>query len=612
MSKIKIAVLVAVALVTTVRGAEKPAAPAGNTDWNQWRGPNRNGLAPDSPKLADTWGPDGPVQLWKSEESIPGGAKGDYSNYGSCVVAKGKVYLYVHWKDYQNQPGAADVVVCLDANTGKTLWKTSFPGFPQGCYSSTPYVGDGKVYAVGSKGVYCLDAETGQEIWKTPSLGNSVSSSPALVDGVLVVSTGIGKPGEERVLDGKGKGTGDFGLFKGFDPATGKELWACPQANVTTHGRTPGDINSSAGVWVTDKGPRIITNTGRLTCVNPKNGAVIWQSDEDVCGPGTPTIVGDVCITADKVAGYRLWPNKAEKLFGVQQYDRAASYLLYDGHVFATCSGMLQCLDLTGKILWQKTVSGKCGSPVIADGKIFWVCDDRGDKILMTRATPSMPEKFFVARVPVLEFTTPAVCGGKLFLRCKDGAVCYDLMKPPAAVATASKGPAPSSDSKTKALISCVDVSPSYPWDKQTQLKAWPPEIKEDAATVDWATNKTLSADGKIDFTEVQDARQMQTKACVVYARVVLEAASPGRLTLSMSVADTPGRPSGLNVFVNGASVLRQDVHHGPHKPHEELVVDLVAGRNTLLFRDSVANGDWFLQVKATALDGLVVKQVAP
>lgn len=609
------ALVVAVALVTAVSGADKTATPAGKTDWNQWLGPNRNGIAPESPRLADQWAPEGPVMVWKSAENIPGGAKGDYSNFGSPVVANGKVYLFVH-----DLPGSADVVFCLDANNGKTLWKTSFPGFPQGCYSSTPYVGEGKVYVVGSKSMYCLDAQTGKAIWKTACLGNSVSSSPALVDGVLVVSTGIGKFNQERELDGKGSADGDWGLFKGFDAASGKELWACPEASVGIHkGKNQGSVNSSAGVWVTDKGPRIITNTGKLTCVNPKNGKAIWQGDEQALYAGTPTIVGDLCITGPatgKMAGYRLRPDKVEKLFETGAGDRGSSFLLYDRHVYANCMGMLRCLDLSGNTLWQKTFGGKISTPVIADGKLFWVSDDKGE-ILMANATPTMPEKFYVASIPVLEFTTPAICGGRMYLRLKDGVACYDLTKPPPGAATAAKDPvtikdpAPSSVPASKALITFVDVSPSYPWDKESQLKPWPPENQEEASALDWATNKELSADGKINFREVQDARQMSTKASVVYARVVLEAAAPGKLALSMSIADTPGRPSGLNVFVNGKNVLRQDVHHGAHKPHEELVVDLVAGKNTLLFRDSVAGGEWFLQVQAKALNGLVVKQVA-
>jgi outer membrane protein assembly factor BamB len=371
------------------RAAENPAALAGNADWNQWRGPNRNGVAPKGPKLADAWGPSGPVPVWKSEEKIVGGPKKGYSNYGSPVVAQGKVYLYVH-----DQAGAADLVYCLDAASGKTLWKKSYPGSPDGCGSCTPYVGGGRAYAVGTLGMYCLEAETGKEVWKTPGLSKDpkgdVNSSPALVDGVLVVFAGSGKHLNPGITDP----SRESGVLKGFDPATGKELWACPQA--TADPNRNGDMSTSAAVWNTSRGPKLITQTGKLTCVNPKDGSVISQHDDYIfTSPGTPAIVGDVCIVAGKVAGYRLGLDKAEKLFGGNEADRCGSYLLHEGHVYGDFGGIYRCFDRGGKILWQKSAgTGGISSPILADGKIFHVVGDKTEskvKLAMFSATPTMP-----------------------------------------------------------------------------------------------------------------------------------------------------------------------------------------------------------------------------
>ena len=588
------------------------AALAGETDWNQWRGPNRNGIAPDSPKLADEWGKDGPVQLWKSEEKIPGGFKTAFSNFGSPVVAKGRVYLYVHWPDYEGQTNGADVIVCLDANTGKTLWKTSYPGLPKGLCSSTPYVGDGKVYTLGTSGMYCLDAETGKEVWKVPSPGlpgdNGLNSSPALVDGVLVVNGGSGKHLNPNVKD-PGK---ESSCFKGFDPATGKELWSCPQA--TADANLNGDTSASAAVWNTDKGPRLITSTGKLTCVNPKDGSVIWEDSNGISGiTGTPAVRGDVCVIGQMMKGYRLGPDKAETLFAVDVGDRCGSYLLYDGHVYADCSGTYRCFDLTGKILWQKSKGGNISSPVLADGKIFH--NVNGSKVAMFSATPTMPETFFEFSVRAQKLTSPAICGGRMYLRLEDGVACYDLTKAPATVAITSKGPVTAATRKSDALISFVDVSPSYfAQRKGIKDQVWPPEKEAEAAALDWAVNKPLDADGWVDFTEVQDARCMRTDNAVVYARVVLDAQAPGKLALSLSVIPPGGDVRGIWAWVNGANVLRTEVAHpeGPVKTHQELVVDLVAGKNTLLFRTNTSGPrDWKLQVQAKDLDGLEVKQVA-
>ncbi|MGB8166182.1 MAG: PQQ-binding-like beta-propeller repeat protein [Chthoniobacteraceae bacterium] len=62
-------------------------------DWSQWRGPLRNGVLPDSPKLLDAW-PSGELkQLWDSEE-IPSNDDGGLS---SVVVAGERAVLSVVW-----------------------------------------------------------------------------------------------------------------------------------------------------------------------------------------------------------------------------------------------------------------------------------------------------------------------------------------------------------------------------------------------------------------------------------------------------------------------------------------------------------------------------------
>lgn len=628
----KLTVITAVALATVsspgVSGAEKRTTVAGKLDWNQWRGPDRNGVVSHSPKLADAWGPEGPVLVWKSADKILGGPTkgGSFSNYGSPVVAEGKVYLYVH-----DQAAAADLVFCLDANTGKTVWKASYAGRPNGGCSSTPYVGDGKVFVVGSNGMYCMSAETGKEVWKTPSIclarkgdglanqasrldeeadgtgGDGINTSPAIVDGVLVVMAGSGK----HLNPGVNDPSKESGVLKGFDPATGKELWACPQA--TSDPNRNGNKSSSVAVWNTDKGPRLITQTGKLTCVNPKDGSVIWEDYRQQTSPGTPAIVGDVCITAGNVSGYRLQPDKAEELFIKFTGDRVGSYLLHDGHVFGDFGGTYRCLDLTGKVLWQKSSGSGTSSPVLADGKVFHIVsskDDSASKLAMFSATPTMPATFFSVSVPAMRFTSPAICDGRLFIRLEDGVACYDLTKEPARLANATAAPAPAS--RSTGLISFVDISPSY-WVQRKQIKdqVWPPEKEAEAAALDWAVNKPLDAEGWIDFVEVQDARGLPVRDVVAYARVVLEAEAPGRLALSLSVPKVPATPHGIAAWVNGTNVLRHDVAHGLVKEHEELTVNLVAGKNTLLIRANTAGPkDWKLRVQAKALAGLTVKQV--
>jgi hypothetical protein len=317
---------------------------------------------------------------------------------------------------------------------------------------------------------------------------------------------------------------------------------------------------------------------------------------------------------------FRLGPDKAEGLFNLTVGDRCGSYLLHDGHVYGDFAAVYRCIDLSGKILWQKSAgTGGISSPILADGKIFHILSDKDAKkvkLTMFSATPTMPATFFEVSSTALHFTSPAICDGRLFIRLTDGVACYDLTKVPADAAKPTAAPATAATPKSDALISFADVSPSYVvFRKAIKDQVWPPEKAEEAAKLDWAANQPLDAEGWIDFVPVQDARGMPTRDVVAYARVVLEAAAPGKLALSLSVVADPGDVRGMAAWVNGANVLRQEIAHpeGPVKTHEELVVNLVAGRNTLLVRTNTSRPqDWRLQIQAKALDGLKVKQVAP
>src|SRR6266446_6008249 len=62
-------------------------------DWPQWRGPLRNGIAPDSPKLFDKLPAEGLKELWESEP-IPANDEGGLS---SPVIEGGRVYVGLVW-----------------------------------------------------------------------------------------------------------------------------------------------------------------------------------------------------------------------------------------------------------------------------------------------------------------------------------------------------------------------------------------------------------------------------------------------------------------------------------------------------------------------------------
>ena len=145
---------------------------------------------------------------------------------------------------------AKDVVVCIDGNTGKTIWRTEAPGKPTGRKSSsTPCVVNGKVYAAGSTHAYCVDAVSGKSIWASELPSKGTASSFLVTDGKAIIMAG-------RLL--------------ALDAHSGKELWAAEKFSAT---------NSSPIVWNNNgKNRLIVSGRSSIACLDPLNGRILWET----------------------------------------------------------------------------------------------------------------------------------------------------------------------------------------------------------------------------------------------------------------------------------------------------------------------------------------------
>lgn len=63
------------------------------TNWNQWRGPERNGQPQGKIHLNNQWPKDGPSVLWESDE-IP---SQDYGGFGSVITGSKNAYISLVW-----------------------------------------------------------------------------------------------------------------------------------------------------------------------------------------------------------------------------------------------------------------------------------------------------------------------------------------------------------------------------------------------------------------------------------------------------------------------------------------------------------------------------------
>jgi outer membrane protein assembly factor BamB len=150
------------------KGADKskPSPPPGSTGWTQWGGPNRN-FTSDSKGLASSWPAAGPRKLWTY--SIGDG-------YSGIAVDGGALYTMYRRPAKLWQLGRVDqeVVVALDANSGKTLWEFGYDAphlrnmdmQPGPGPDSMPMVIGDRLYSVGVTGkLHCLDKRTGKLLW---------------------------------------------------------------------------------------------------------------------------------------------------------------------------------------------------------------------------------------------------------------------------------------------------------------------------------------------------------------------------------------------------------------------------------------------------------------
>ena len=390
-----------------------PRLASSRADWAQWRGPQRNGVASGGPALPATWAKTGPRQLWQSQTISQDVGAGSGGGYGSVVVADGRAYVFVNRKQKQGGDGgpvARDVVLAWEAETGRLLWERQFNGRASHWgTSSTPCIADRRCYVVGSSGTtWCLDARDGSTIWSAQPSGatGGVSSSIQVVADMVIL---MGAP------------------LTALDADTGQTRWQQPALD--------GRDNSTV-LWRSGDQDYLICNdqsSKGVACVRAADGKVIWSAVGG--GRSTAVIRGDtmVVLTPTMMAAYKLALDQPHQLWrNTDVRDRGASPVIHGDHVYHVGGrGQAACIELaTGKVAWMHEVPDtEITSPIVADGKII-VAQSWGEKLTMIEPTPEHYRVLAEAKMPLSRAASPAVAGGKLYVRLKDAVACYDLANP--------------------------------------------------------------------------------------------------------------------------------------------------------------------------------------
>jgi outer membrane protein assembly factor BamB len=307
-----------------------------------------------------------------------------------------------------------DVIVCLDATSGKELWKRAFPGtyttrWGQANHwgaSGTPTIAGDKCYVAGSAGLYCLAVADGDVVWQARI--DFTNSSPLVAYDAVYLQTPE---------------------LKAFNAQTGQLLWSRALGGDKFQG-----ANFSPIAWTNAGQNYVLGSSGAgLFCVQADNGKLLWQGPKLGEGSSTPVLSSNV-VVVDGVGGaqaFKISPQGAERLWaqGNAPY-HPSTPIIYQDHVYLIDASVTRCLHLqTGAVKWTERKGVNYSSALLADGKVFAYQNlSHGPMhLMMYRATAGKFELLGEFHPPSAECSSPALADGKLYLRLHDCVACYDV-----------------------------------------------------------------------------------------------------------------------------------------------------------------------------------------
>ena len=425
------------------RGPIPAATPAAGS-WPSFRGPLASGVA-EGQNLPDRWdGAKGENILWRTP--IAGLAHSSPVVWGSRIFVTSAVSsnpnatfrpgLYGDGDASDDRTPQRWTIQALDKRTGKIVWeRVAHEGAPIGkrhiksTYASATPVTDGRIVVAsfGSQGVHAYDVN-GTFLWKVdlghldlgaydiPTFEWGPASSPIIWNGLVILQVDTqadsfllavkadtgetvwkttreelpswGTPTVAVTPSGPQLVTNASNFIRGYDPATGKELW-----------RLGGSSKITAPTPVFAEGVFVIASGRR-----PERPIFVVR----------PAARGDVTLQAGKTSSDAVvWSRTGRGSY-------MPTPLIYKGLLYVLGNdGIFDAYNLhTGEEIYRQRLTtvgnGFSASPVAADGKIYLSNED-GD-IVVVSAGPAFTE---LATNPMgeLVMATPALSDGVMYVR---------------------------------------------------------------------------------------------------------------------------------------------------------------------------------------------------
>lgn len=399
------AIIISLALISSFK--------AFSQDWPQFRGINRDGKVTGF-NAPQTW-PKELTQNWKVNVGF-----GD----ATPVLAGKKIFL-------STRQATDEVILCLDATTGKELWKNTYPAMavtgPSASQHpgprSTPALADGKIVTFGASGILsCLDAATGKLLWRKENPTNAFPSfftgmSPLITDGMCIVH--VGKKDDGQVI--------------AYDLTTGNEKW-----------KWSGDgpaYSSPSVMTVEGKKLLIVITEKNVMALGLSDGKLFWQIPAPVqqrfYNCVSPLIDGQTIVYSGQGLGSKaLKVEKQGDQFTTKELWTNAEVgakwntpILKDGFLYGfTDQKRLYCLNYsTGQTAWLDNVVNSDFSTIVDCGSVIIGLTMTDNLIVLKPDGKEYTElaKYKVSETPIYAF--PIIAGNNIFIKDSESLTSFKI-----------------------------------------------------------------------------------------------------------------------------------------------------------------------------------------